>query len=194
MNHGDHGGHDMPMQKCSMNMLWNTQIENTCIVFRSWHISSNTAFVFSCFAIVVLGILYEWLRQAQGQFDVKIAATLSAQGKGKAAAARSGVSGSGRSTPEVDSEEAGLLTGVRNLKEHTTTPLPVTARASRAVLYGAQVFLSFFLMLVFMTYNAYLILAVVIGAAIGHFVFNPQMDLEGVLAASSSSSKGMACH
>lgn len=100
--------------------LRNTQIENTCIVFRSWHISSNTAFVFSCFAIVVLGVLYEWLRQAQGQFDVKIAATLSAQGKGKAAAARSGVSGSGRSTPEVDSEEAGLLTGVRNLKEHTT--------------------------------------------------------------------------
>ena len=22
MNHGDHGGHDMPMKRCSMNMLW----------------------------------------------------------------------------------------------------------------------------------------------------------------------------
>lgn len=33
------------------------------------------------------------------------------------------------------------------------TPLPFTARVTRASLYGAQVFLSFFLMLVFMTYN-----------------------------------------
>ena len=34
-----------------------------------------------------------------------------------------------------------------------STPLPFTVRFSRALLYGAQVFLSFFLMLVFMTYN-----------------------------------------
>ncbi len=33
------------------------------------------------------------------------------------------------------------------------TQLPLTARITRASLYGAQVFLSFFLMLVFMTYN-----------------------------------------
>lgn len=33
------------------------------------------------------------------------------------------------------------------------TPVPFVARASRALLYGASVFLSFFLMLVFMTYN-----------------------------------------
>lgn len=33
------------------------------------------------------------------------------------------------------------------------TPLPFLPRLTRAALYGAQVFLSFFLMLVFMTYN-----------------------------------------
>lgn len=44
--------------------------------------------------------------------DRKIAATLSAQGKGKA---RNGLV-SGRSTPEADSEEAGLLTGLMALK------------------------------------------------------------------------------
>lgn len=86
-------------------------------------------------------------------------------------------------------------------------------RASRAVLYGAQVFLSFFLMLVFMTYNvslstrlrshrhhltltiyqAYLILATVVGAALGHFIFNSHMDTDSVLAGAGGS-KGMACH
>ena len=119
MNHGDHGGHDMPGMpmpsgpQCSMNMLWNTQIEDTCIVFRSWHISTTSAFVFSCLVVVGLGVLYEYLRVAQRGVDRRIAATLSAQGKGKAAAVRAGLgaSVSGRDSPEMDSEEAGLLTG-----------------------------------------------------------------------------------
>ena len=125
MNHGDHGGHeghDMPMPmgpKCSMNMLWNTQIEDTCIVFRSWHISTNSAFVFSCAVIVGLGVLYEYLRVAQRNLDRRIAATLSAQGKGKTAAAHAHGSVSGRDSPEIDSEEAGLLTGALVKKAHT---------------------------------------------------------------------------
>ncbi|KAI0929937.1 hypothetical protein AcV5_006774 [Taiwanofungus camphoratus] len=188
----DHSSHitmahstSMPM-RCSMNMLWNTQIENTCIVFRSWHISSNTHFVLSCIAIVALGVLYEWLRVAQRDVDLRIARRLIAEGKGKARTTRSG-----RNTPESDSEGAGLLTGVPVLKTRLGTPLPLVARLTRAILYGFSVFLSFFLMLVFMTYNAYLILAVVLGAAIGHFIFGATMDLEAVGLVDG---KGMACH
>ncbi|KAH9892675.1 Ctr copper transporter family-domain-containing protein [Cubamyces lactineus] len=204
-DHGDHGGHDMPGMpmgpKCSMNMLWNTQIEDTCIVFRSWHISSKAAFVLSCAAVVGLGVLYEWLRAAQRTLDRRIAATLRAQGKGKAAAGGlgsgagrgAGVEVSGRSTPECESEEAGLLTGSLVSKARVGTPLPFSARVSRAVLYGASVFLSFFLMLVFMTYNAYLILATVVGAALGHYVFSTHMDIDAVLAGGVDG-KGMACH
>ena len=68
-------------------------------------------------------------------------------------------------------------------------------------------------MLVFMTYNvcrqfslpcvrlanhalttqAYLIAATVIGAALGHFIFSPSMDIEAVLSGGVDS-KGMACH
>lgn len=100
--------------------------------------------------------------------DLKIAATLSAQNKGKAR----GGSVSGRSSPEIASEEAGLLTGVRAVKEPKgyvwviflyaciaddgfwyRTPVPASMRVTRSILYAAQVFLSFFLMLVFMTYN-----------------------------------------
>jgi hypothetical protein len=66
-------------------------------------------------------------------------------------------------------------------------------------------------MLVFMTYNvgpscrlfwnvclpssqAYLILAVVLGASIGHFVFGAVMDVEAVLAHGGELGKGVACH
>ena len=41
--------------------------------------------------------------------------------------------------------------------------------------------------------QAYLILATVVGAALGHFVFSSHMDIDAVLSGGSDS-KGMACH
>ncbi|KAI0266656.1 copper transporter [Gloeopeniophorella convolvens] len=191
MDHGDHGGHgDMDMgPKCSMHMLWNTQIEDTCIVFKQWHISSRFVFALSFLAIILISLGYEYLRAYQRAVDRRIALALS-RGKG-----RDKSSVSGRSTPELsgpDVEEAGLLSG-RVRKAYAGTPVPIFHRTFRAGLYGAQVFVSFFLMLVFMTYNAYLILAVVLGAAIGHFVYGAEMDVEGILAGGDAG-KGVACH
>ncbi|EPQ57094.1 Ctr copper transporter, partial [Gloeophyllum trabeum ATCC 11539] len=145
----------MPM--CSMNMLWNTQIEDTCIVFPEWHIYTKGQFVLSFIAIVALGVLYEWLREFQKTLDRRIALSLAQQSKGKGRS-------SGRNTPDGELEETGLLSGRRLLKK-AGTPVPAIPRVLRAATYGLTVFLSFFLMLVFMTYNAYLIVAVVLGAA-----------------------------
>ena len=104
-DHGGHGGHDMPMgPMCSMNMLWNTQIIDTCIVFPSWHISSHTQFVLSCIAVAALGVLYEYLRAVQTAVDVRVARAL-AGSKGKTRAR------SGSRTPDGEPEEAGLLSG-----------------------------------------------------------------------------------
>ncbi|KAJ6594231.1 Ctr copper transporter family-domain-containing protein [Mycena capillaripes] len=185
MDHSHHA-HSEPaaaMAKCSMHMLWNTQIIDTCIVFPSWHVTSNASFVGSCIAIVALGVFYEYLRAFQKSLDKRIALSLVASGKGKRTA-------SGRSSPS--DEDAGLLTGRRIFKIQTTgTPVPFLLRALRAGLYGATVFLSFFLMLVFMTYNAYLIFATVFGAALGHFIFGGTINIDALL---SEESKGMACH
>jgi len=73
------------------------------------------------------------------------------------------------------------------------TQVPPITRALRAILYGATVFLSFFLMLIFMTYNAYLIAAVVIGASLGHYIFGSTINVDAILA-ESSGGKGLACH
>jgi len=183
----DHSAHQTPeatIARCSMNMLWNTQIVDTCIVFRSWHVTSTASLIGSCIAIMALGVFYEYLRVFQKSLDARIALTLVANGKGKTRAS------SGRSSPSE--EDAGLLTGRRMFKIPSTgTPVPFLLRALRAALYGATVFLSFFLMLVFMTYNAYLIFATVFGAALGHFIFGGTINVEALL---SQESKGMACH
>jgi len=168
-----------------MNMLWNTQIIDTCIVFPSWHIGSNGQFVVSFFAIVALGIFYEYLRAFSTAFDRRLAASLT---KGKSRS-RGHSPASERASPAraTEYEEAGLLSG-RVRVNKVGAQVPPLYRVIRALLYGATVFLSFFLMLVFMTYNAYLILATVAGAAIGHYIFGSHIDTEG------GASKGMACH
>lgn len=50
----------------------------------------------------------------------------------------------------------------------------------------AQVFVGFFLMLIFMTYNGYLMAATVIGAGVGFFYFGGD--------SLSSSTKALSCH
>lgn len=92
---------------CSMNMLWNTQIIDTCVVFRSWHVHSHTQFVLSFVAILLLSVLYEYLRLFQCDVDARIR-----EGANKGKRAASPVPVSGRSTPERG-EDTGLLNGRR---------------------------------------------------------------------------------
>ena len=96
-------------------------------------------------------------------------------------------------------------------------PVPPLFRVIRATVYATLVFLSFFLMLIFMTYNvrntftitltviltrcahafqiqAYLIFAVVLGAGIGHYALGGVMDVDSVLGGSAADGKTMACH
>jgi copper transporter 1 len=184
----DHGGHNM--MRCKMNMLWNTDIIDTCIVFRSWHVSSISFFIASCIFIVLLCIFYEYLSVFQRKMDYHIALSLKAKRKGKPQGSNSG---SGRNSPE-DSEDAALLTGRKLLRTTLTgTPVSPITRVLRAALYGMKVFISFFLMLIFMTYNAYLIAAVVIGASLGHYIFGSTINVDAILA-DSSGGKGLACH
>ncbi|KAJ2920018.1 hypothetical protein MD484_g449, partial [Candolleomyces efflorescens] len=189
MDHSDHAGHIMPPSPR------NTQIEGTCIVFRSWHIYTKSAFVASCFAIILLCVFHEWLRVFQRKVDYRIALALQKANGSSGRRSPSPSGRSGRNSPEGNNlEDAGLLSGRRLLNTYLTgVPVPQTSRILRASIYGATVFISFFLMLVFMTYNAYLIAATVFGAALGHYIFGSTMNPDSILS-DGGQGKGMACH
>jgi len=70
--------------------------------------------------------------------------------------------------------------------------LGATPRLLRAALYSALTFISFFVMLIFMTYNGFLIVAVVAGAFIGHYVWNGELVTDD--AGATVGSTGIACH
>lgn len=57
-------------------------------------------------------------------------------------------------------------------------------KLKKSILYGLQVGYSFMLMLIFMTYNGWLMIAVVIGAMVGNRIWGD----------SSNMSQGMNCH
>ncbi|KAI5466283.1 ctr copper transporter [Mariannaea sp. PMI_226] len=147
MDHGGHGGGDMG-DMCKMNMLFNWDTKNLCIVFSQWHIRSNTSLLFSLIAIMLLTIGYEALRAASHRYEEALTKRVQA-------------------IPRQNQEQAGER-----------------AHLIKGALYALQTFYAFMLMLIFMTYNGWVMIAVTLGAFVGYVTFGKR----------TSATKDNACH
>ncbi|CAB58134.1 Copper transport protein ctr6 [Schizosaccharomyces pombe] len=132
----NHGGNST-MRHCSMKMTFNTDYDNLCIVFKSWHIGNLSQFLLSLLAIAILGYLFERLRSFTSLKETEFQRGYAGQ------------------------QSEGLLT-------HHSKSLKSGRPFRLCALYAVQLVFSYFLMLVAMTYNAYVILAIAIGAAFGY--------------------------
>lgn len=169
-----HASGDAPGM-CTMNMIWNSDVKGMCIVHRAWHVRTERQFLFACAMVCLLAFLYEWLKLMPRSLDAAIS---------HAEAVRSGAhmyresddvptrtrAAQRRVMPLAQTDvlegESGKRAAVLRLIPsllHTPSRLRVVSTC----LYGAQVALSCFLMLVMMTYNAWLIAAIVVGAMLG---------------------------
>ncbi|KAJ1927339.1 copper transpport protein [Tieghemiomyces parasiticus] len=219
--HGGHEGHDMPGMEpmCSMNMVFNWDTQNVCVLFDSWRINSVESLLVSCLAIIALSAGYELTKQLirrwecyavrQGGGATRRRRRRNSDGDDMDSSSRCPAGNSdatstrGTTTPgwtnEEDSAEDAAETsrlardqdmairvqgrgqGERSAPKKSQTNLRVT----RSALYSLQVFYSFLLMLIFMTYNWYLVISVVVGTAIGHYFFAPD-EMAGF--------RSMSCH
>ncbi|KAL7418895.1 copper transpport protein [Cryptotrichosporon argae] len=173
--------------RCSMNMLWNSQVADTCVVFRSWHIHGWMTLLVSCLAIIALSISYAFLLSFIRHYDRTLAYGVYADSRG-AGRRESAVERRQSLIPPVPTGYSAVDAGAGKIG---ITKLPLQARVTRAGLYATSVAISFFLMLVAMTYNTYLISSIVIGAFIGHLLYESEIDVGALFG---SSSKGLACH
>ncbi|KAJ1654079.1 copper transpport protein [Dispira simplex] len=216
-----HVGHDMPHDMphdpgmhdhgCAMNMAFNWDTKNVCVLFNFWRIQSVESLLVTCLLVVVLSVGYEFSKKLlrRWEWHTLRAGYSSHSRDGRRAGGRSptrtGEGGGGISTPgwtnEDDSDDieentrlaqsrlsrdSDTMVRVHGRAErHLGTKRYRRTRAIRAFFYSLQVFYSFLLMLIFMTYNCYLVISVVIGAAIGHFFFAPD-DMAGF--------RSMSCH
>ncbi|KAI4865565.1 Ctr copper transporter family protein [Hypoxylon rubiginosum] len=150
MGHGDMGHGDMPMPMCSMNMLFTWNTNNLCIVFRQWHVRGTASLVFSLLAIIAICAGYEALREGIRRYESSVAAKQD-------------------SVPSEPNTESTTLLGVGRSSQ--ADAIGQKAHIIRAVLYGIQNFYAFMIMLLFMTYNGFVMISVAVGAGLGFYFF-----------------------
>jgi copper transporter 1 len=168
MGHGGMGHGDM----CSMSMLFTWDTTNLCIVFKQWHVRTTPGLIFSLLAVVALGAGYEALREASRRYEIAVNKRLDT-----IPSCCDGPRGNPDDEPATETTPF-LWTG-RN-----QPAVNKRAHLIKAVLYGIQNFYAFMLMLVFMTYNGWVMIAVSLGAFLGYLLFGN----------STSSTKDNACH
>ncbi|EGU11057.1 Proteophosphoglycan ppg4 [Rhodotorula toruloides ATCC 204091] len=196
MDHGGHAGHgDMPSDSphamaCKMSMLWNTDPVGHCLVFPSLQITQSSVVPYLA-AIVLLSMLCEYLRLSLSSFDRALRSNL----RGGAYPPPSRIDGA--STPRLGtpagglrrtsalglptdlSEEALLGGGAHGSRARYwgVVRLPWTVQLRRSLHYVAHISLSFYIMLLVMSYNAQIIFSIILGAFLGHFIFQRSIDL-----------------
>ncbi|KAB8077543.1 Ctr copper transporter family-domain-containing protein [Aspergillus leporis] len=181
----DHGHGDMDRGgQCNMNMLFTWSSKDLCIIFRQWRVTGPISFLVSLVVIVLLTAGYEGVRQLTRRYEAAHEKRLNAfntpavgDHENAGGAAQANVPSS--HTPHSYDASSPLLVGRDNRRA-----VEQRGKLIMALLYAVQVFYSFFIMLLFMTYNGLVMLAVAVGAFVGYLVFGDNL----------SASKSVACH
>ncbi|XP_037835413.1 high affinity copper uptake protein 1 isoform X1 [Kryptolebias marmoratus] len=167
-NDGSHGGHG------GMAMTFYFGYHNVELLFTGWLINSPGEMVGACIGVFLLAVLYEGLkigREAllrRSQVNVRYNSMSLPGTDGTVLMETHKTVGS-----EI-MKEAELLAD----KKSGLLGLPYRQRMLspshflQTGLHVIQVVVSYFLMLVFMTYNGYLCIAVALGAGMGYFLFS----------------------
>ncbi|XP_014238975.1 high affinity copper uptake protein 1-like [Trichogramma pretiosum] len=107
------------------------------ILFDQWVVSDLSGVLGSVIGIIILGMIYEGLKNYREYLNVS-----------KAIYKRKG---------ETESRAKSIFS---------------TIHVVQTMLQGVQLILGYLLMFIFMTYNVYLCIAVVVGSVLGYFVFS----------------------
>lgn len=153
--------HNMPSGSCQMNMVFSWDYQDTCVVFKQWHVKTRLQFIFTLIAIAAIGVGYEYFRARIKKFLNENSSIYSLSGQS--------------TNSEYDSYSPSSYKRFKIIS---------------SALYAAQVFYSFFIMLIFMTFNGWYMIAVAVGAGVGNYFFDNfqanslRLDYE----------QGLACH
>ncbi|GAM41045.1 Ctr copper transporter family protein [Talaromyces pinophilus] len=190
-SHMDHGDMDMGHGggQCVTNMLFTWSTHNMCIIFPEWRIQGTGSLIASLFAIILLCAGYEAVRSFTRLYE----ATHTQRLKAFSSSVLVDTENAGPRTtsgdvesPEEDTRREGLARVTNSLLvgRDSKQVLERRGRVIMATLYAVQVFYSFFIMLLFMTYNGWVMISVAVGAFVGYLVFGGD----------APATKSAACH
>nr|XP_016937020.1 high affinity copper uptake protein 1 isoform X1 [Drosophila suzukii]XP_016937021.1 high affinity copper uptake protein 1 isoform X1 [Drosophila suzukii]XP_016937022.1 high affinity copper uptake protein 1 isoform X1 [Drosophila suzukii]XP_036676073.1 high affinity copper uptake protein 1 isoform X1 [Drosophila suzukii] len=161
----NHGGGSGTGMEHMMPMAFHFGYNET-ILFSWWHIETVAGLVGSMIAIFLMALMYEGLKYYREYLFWKTYNLLEYRP----------VTGPQRNpeAPRIPSPAAAAPSPVQYVGEvvHKQPPSMLSVNhLLQTLLHVLQVTLSFLLMLIFMTYNVWLCLMVVLGAAVGYFLF-----------------------
>lgn len=138
------------------------------IVFEHWNVTTKWQFAGSWFAIVFLTVAYHGLK-------FTIAKMEALENSGNYKRYYLGDS-SGANVMGLDNNNASLVTGVGSKTDAQVTGISsLKYKLQHAAMTGVSYGFSLILMLVAMTYNPWLFVALMIGWTLGDFIFNPMI-------------------
>ncbi|KAK8134435.1 Ctr copper transporter family protein [Apiospora sp. TS-2023a] len=126
-------------------MLWNWDTIDACFLTSTWRITTQAMFAGTCIGVILLVVTLIFLRRAHKEYDAFLLRKHDRAQAAKGLAADEGPGG-----------------------VYCPTALE---QAVRALLYTLQFANAYFVMLLAMYYNGYIIICIFIGAFLGSFVF-----------------------
>ncbi|KAJ9079111.1 copper transpport protein [Entomophthora muscae] len=174
--------HQMPMDgECQMMMTLNWETKNICVVVEDWKINA---------------VGYELLRGVASNLAINKLGNpdfihIKAPEEERLTNDNFNSASAESSALAVSDDTLMDIPRLNSASDDDFIPRSKTTRlvrpqVYRSILYGAQVFYSFLLMLIFMTYNGFLMLSVALGAGIGNYYASRYFNMP--------TSKSVSCH
>ncbi|KAK6499667.1 Copper Transporter integral membrane protein that functions in high affinity copper transport [Arthrobotrys musiformis] len=164
------------MGGCKISMLWNWYTVDSCFISRTWRVSSEGIFALSCIGVILLVISLEFVRRMQREYDRHIIRHATAATAESAGAVTGKLAEEG--SPVSASPVPNQIRGFNNTSSRLARFLrPFNFRPSflqqvvRGLLYMVQFGAAYFVMLMAMYYNGYIIICILIGAFLGFTLF-----------------------
>ncbi|KAI1643533.1 Ctr copper transporter family-domain-containing protein [Daldinia loculata] len=170
---------------CKISMLWNWYTIDSCFLARSWHNTTPGMFAGSCIGVVLFTMTLELLRRTAKEYDRYLV-----RKHASAATAASMV-------PPKDSNNETTMASPTSTRQGAlqASGFRPTAweQAIRALLHMVQFAVAYFVMLLAMYFNGYIIISIFVGAYIGAFIFHWEPLGEGYVVTSASKEPTVCC-
>ncbi|CAF2928165.1 unnamed protein product [Rotaria sp. Silwood2] len=152
VKHNCHGTSD---QHSMMKMYFHASFTET-ILFEPWKTTSISIFICSWIFIFILGILYEEIREIRLNLEEEQLIERS-------------ISPNERGEQELECMNIETIESARHTKQKISPRY--SERALHGILYAIHLILGYILMLIAMTFNVYLFLAIIFGIGTGHLLY-----------------------
>ncbi|KAN0122522.1 Ctr domain containing protein [Hyaloscypha variabilis] len=146
---------------CKISMLWNWNTVDSCFISESWRINSSGIFAASCLGVILLVMSLEFLCRMAKIYNSYLLSQHQLAHPGHSSSETKGL------LPSTSCDQVPLTNSPRppfrpNMKQ----------QAARATFHMLQFAVAYFVMLLAMYYNGFILLSICIGAWFGSFVFS----------------------